>query len=267
MKFWNLKTSECINTVNAHEGKIWALDVSATMNKFETKFITGGTDSKITLWSDVTKTKEKENLEKEEEKLNKEEQLRNLGYGRDYLNAMKLSLEINHKGNFMNSLQRFITNEFNDSISSTEDHISMIINNRKHLEGLDSESNAGPKYDLIMEKILKNKTLRQMIKENLPLVLEIIRDNNVKSSTFMYVQIILKLILLSTNYENFFNKNEDKNEEPNTNNKTGKRRIPTELSENLEIIRLYSGKHLERIDREATKAYLIEYVINKMKLV
>ena len=27
IKIWNIKNSECINTIDSHEGKIWALDI------------------------------------------------------------------------------------------------------------------------------------------------------------------------------------------------------------------------------------------------
>ena len=99
IKFWNIKTSECINTIDGHEGKIWAMDVN---NENDTlSFITGGTDSKIFIWNDITAEKEKEMLTEQEEKMNKEDNLRMMNYQGQYIDALKLSLEVNHKNNFI----------------------------------------------------------------------------------------------------------------------------------------------------------------------
>ena len=46
MKLWTLKTNECVKTFDAHEGKIWALDI----NKTEENIVTGAGDSNIVLW-------------------------------------------------------------------------------------------------------------------------------------------------------------------------------------------------------------------------
>ena len=52
-------------------------------------------------------------------------------------------------------------------------------------------------------------------------------------------------------------------------NKKRKRRtiMPKNYIENLEVVKMYSEKHLERINREITKAFMLDYSIEKMKLV
>ena len=50
VKLWTVRTSECEATLDAHEDKVWAMDVS----KDGSEFITGGADSIINVWHDKT---------------------------------------------------------------------------------------------------------------------------------------------------------------------------------------------------------------------
>lgn len=299
VKFWNLKTSECLNTLNAHEGKIWALDViEETDNKITDlenlenqekesfdkninnfKFITGGTDSKITIWTDVTAQKETESLKIEEEKMLKTERLRILNDNKEYYEAMKLALDLNHKNDFMSIFKNFINDNMKgDETLSSNDNISIIINNRKYLDEQDLDSNSFRDLDFAklykerLNKILKDAEFRKIILNNVDKVLEISRDNNIRAAGFFYAQIILKLILISTNFEDFTNKNNNK--KLGSKNK-GIKKLKTiivppqtiDYVENFEIVKAYSQKHLERINRELTKSYLIDHVLEKMKII
>lgn len=58
VKIWNQKKQVCVNTIQMHDEKIWALDV-------EDKFVvTGGGDSSVKVWRDCTLEKELEDKEK-----------------------------------------------------------------------------------------------------------------------------------------------------------------------------------------------------------
>lgn len=298
VKFWNLKTSECLNTINAHEGKIWALDVLDEIGNKNTsiesqeaaddsvsekrsnnfKFITGGTDSKITIWTDVTAQKETETLRTEEDKILKTERLRIMNDNKEYYDAMRLALDLNHKNYFMSILKNFVNDNLKsqDETNST-DHISIIINNRKNLDDHDLDSNtvgvidSAVLYKEKLNKIMKDLEFRKIIQDNIDKVLEISRDNNIRASGFLYAQIILKLILVSTNFEDFVNKNHNK--KIGSKNKGLRnlkvRKLPQTIDyiENFEIVKSYSQKHLERINRELTKSFLIDHVIEKMKII
>ncbi len=298
VKFWNLKTSECLNTLNAHEGKIWALDViDETENKSSNaeieenpenetvdkninnfKFLTGGTDSKITIWTDITAQKETETLKLEEDKIFKTERLRILNDNKEYYEAMRLALDLNHKNDFMSILKNFINDNLKgEETSSPNDHISVIINNRKYLDEQDLDSNSFENLDYAklfkerLNKILKDTEFRKIIIDNIDKVLEISRDNNIRAAGFLYAQIILKLILISTNFEDFINKNNNKKlgmkNKGLKNLKTKKLPQTIDYVENFEIVKAYSQKHLERINRELTKSFLIDHVLEKMKII
>lgn len=45
-----MRTRQCCQTYDEHEDRAWALAVS----KDETKVVTGGEDSRLVLWNDVT---------------------------------------------------------------------------------------------------------------------------------------------------------------------------------------------------------------------
>lgn len=64
LKLWTIKSNECAATLDNHTEKIWALNV----RKDEKFVVSGGADSLINLWEDVT-LEEMEQRAKEEEEL------------------------------------------------------------------------------------------------------------------------------------------------------------------------------------------------------
>ena len=116
LKLWTIRSGECVNTMDQHEDKIWALAVAPPIttssnsisnssnssgskpkenkDKTETEnvdtsdsdtpsyafpelVITGGSDSKIHLWSDVTDLFRQQEIQTREEKVLKEQQIAN----------------------------------------------------------------------------------------------------------------------------------------------------------------------------------------------
>jgi U3 small nucleolar RNA-associated protein 13 len=270
-KLWNLKTSECLNTINAHEGKIWALDV---LDSRDTKsnicqFVTGGTDSKIMLWTDITHEKEKENLEQEEDKLLKKEKLRFLNENKNYYEGMSLSLELNHKNEFLTIFRNFFDDIYKNKNGQTQndsDQISLIINNRKCLEENSGEYNSlevATTLKKTISNIINDQEFKNIVLKNLDKILEITRDFSIKTTNFLYAQILLKFILVSYKHEIFSEK------EASLGKRNKKLRTKKEINyiDNFSILKSYSEKHLERINREIIRAYLIDFVIEKMKII
>ena len=272
IKFWNIKNSECINTIDAHEGKIWAMDVNTEYEQ-TLNFITGGTDAKVISWKDITQEKEVELIQAQEDKLNKEDELRNLNYNKQYINALKLSLELKHKNNFLISFKNYvddvITRKTNQGVSSGKSDIDIIIENRKIIDKELPEEDYMSKYKECIKEILANKEIRELIVDNKEQIIEIIRDYNIKQSTFFYAQVLLKLMLKISKIDSFYGKGNAKDDEDEKvlNKKRKRRTMPKNYIENLEVVKMYSEKHLERINREMTKAFMLDYSIEKMKLV
>jgi len=311
IKFWNLKSSECINTIDAHQGKIWALDVNNQDEK-NPLIVSGATDSRIVQWKDVTEEKQEKELKEIEDRLLKEEQLRHLTHNNNLLKALQLSLDLNRKSDFISILKKIINQRLKGTQENQEmnilsflsgnadSHINLIIENRKKMEELSDESSnnliessnpynvnnntlslnennvdfTAEKEKENLKKLILDKEIAKIIMApaRFHLVLEIIRDNNVKSSSFFWVQILLKMILIRKNYEEYYHKNKDakvgiKNKGFKKNKKKVEEIKDIDYMENFEIIKAYSEKHYERISREITKAYLLDFVLDKIKMV
>lgn len=240
-----------------------------------------------------------------EDRLIKEEQLRHLTYNNNLLKALQLSLDLNRKSDFISILKKIINqrlkgtqenqeaNMLNLLNGNADSHISLIIENRKKLEELSDESHTNnndannnsfalhenndfeaEKEKENLKKLIMDKEIAKIIMDpaRFHLVLEIIRDNNVKSSSFFWVQILLKMILIRKNYEEYYHKNKEvkvgiKNKGFKKNKKKVEEIKNIDYMENFEIIKAYSEKHYERINREITKAYLLDFVLDKIKMV
>jgi WD40 repeat protein len=288
IKFWNIKTSECVNTINAHEGKIWACDVS-TIEENKPTILTGGTDSKIIQWIDVTLETEIKAKQEIEEKMEKEEHLQILSYSGEYYEAMKLSLNLSRKNDFMEIMKNFIlqklkfevlpNNDQDNLIFSNDPNINCIIQNRRNLENSSISNQLNhtalkqeAQFNGKLKEIINDKELRQIVKSNLNKILEIIRDFNISSKNFSFCQVILKLILITCHYDTF--SSNPKNTDLGLKNKgflkqKNKRSNVSKINhiENFEIIKAYSEKHLERINRELTKSCLLDYISEKTKFI
>lgn len=286
------------------------MDVN-TENEKMPLIASGATDAKLIQWKDITQEKEEKELKAIEEKMLKEEQLRQLTWNNEYYKALKLSLDLNRKNDFVQVLKKIIMKKLNKNsgqntfnpfnpMGNSAESIELIINNRKKLEELSDEStnfmeskvtelalhenqslssnplnekNENNEFKNALKSLIMDKELAKIIMNpaTFNYVLEIIRDNNVKSSNFFYMQIILKIILIRKNYEDYFGNNNNNVGIRNKGFKKNKKKVEEikniDYMENFEIIKSYSEKHYERVNRELTKSYLIDFVLDKIKIV
>lgn len=91
VKLFDLKTSECVLTLEEHDGRIWSL----CMSEDESAFLTGGSDSLLIRWKDVTEDKRLEKLKQLEQETIDEQQLSNYLHQDQLLKAFKLALKLN----------------------------------------------------------------------------------------------------------------------------------------------------------------------------
>lgn len=90
IKLWNIKTSDCATTLDKHEGRIWSLAVMGT----EKHFYSGGSDSLLIRWRDVTAEKKTEVVKVAQESILQEQELMNLLRQRKLLKALKMALRL-----------------------------------------------------------------------------------------------------------------------------------------------------------------------------
>ena len=238
IKLWNVKTSENILTLDAHEGKIWTLDINKKNNTSSENlnFISGGTDGRIILWKDNTKEEEMNINQKNLERIQKEDKLRMMNYSKEYVESMKLALELNHKKNFIeafdNYLQMRIKEEINkinnknniyisnytlpkikDVDDSNDDLLNIIIQNEKELEQIyiipsneTKEQQIINSYEKIIDTICKEEPLKKIITANINKIIDIILENNINVRSCLGAQVLLKIVLKYVTPGKFFKK-------------------------------------------------------------
>lgn len=104
IKMFNVKNSECQCTLDQHEGRIWALAVKSD----ESGFITGGSDSTLIKWKDITEEKKQQRQKEMEELALEEQKLSNYIQSDQLLKALKLSLKLNRPAQTLRIIQGVI---------------------------------------------------------------------------------------------------------------------------------------------------------------
>ncbi|SPP74992.1 transducin beta-like protein 3 [Drosophila guanche] len=93
LKLWNIKTNTCLQSLDEHTDRVWALAVSGRSNRF---FYTGGADSKLIRFGDVTQATRNEALDQRQETLEQEQTLHSLLHAQKQLHkAFVLALNLN----------------------------------------------------------------------------------------------------------------------------------------------------------------------------
>ena len=238
IKLWNVKTSENILTLDAHEGKIWALDINKKNNTSSEKLciISGGTDGKIVLWKDNTEEEEviinKQNLER----IQKEDKLRMMNHNKEFLESMKLALELNHKKNFIDAFDNYLQMRINEEINkinnknnlyisdyslpkikdvddADDNLLNIIIQNEKELEQIyilpsdeKKEQQIINSYEKIIDVICKEDPLKKIITLNINKIIDIVLENNINVRSCLGAQVLLKIVLKYVTPEKFFKK-------------------------------------------------------------
>ncbi|XP_040164521.1 transducin beta-like protein 3 [Anopheles arabiensis] len=90
VKLWSIKTSDCVQTLDKHDNRVWALCVT----RDESVFYSGGSDSQLIQWQDVTESKRQQELDQRKDTLLQEQELSNLLSERKLLKALRLSLNL-----------------------------------------------------------------------------------------------------------------------------------------------------------------------------
>ncbi|GJQ73751.1 hypothetical protein Trydic_g14083 [Trypoxylus dichotomus] len=104
IKLFNVKTSDCTSTLSQHEGRIWALAVK----KNENEFVTGGSDSLLIKWQNITEEKIMQRFKEQEEYILQEQQLYNCLQNEQFLKGLKIALRLNKPLHVLKIVQNII---------------------------------------------------------------------------------------------------------------------------------------------------------------
>ncbi|KAL1494162.1 hypothetical protein ABEB36_009806 [Hypothenemus hampei] len=104
LKLFNIKNSECQCTMDQHEGRVWALAVKPD----ESGFISGGSDSYLIKWKDVTEERKQQRQKELEELALEEQKLSNYIQSDKLLKALKLALKLERPFQTLKIVERII---------------------------------------------------------------------------------------------------------------------------------------------------------------
>ena len=90
LQLWTIRTNECESTIDAHDDKIWALDISPCGSAL----FSGGADSKIAVWRDTTREQDDAAREAEENNILMEQKLSNHLRNKRFEEALEIALKL-----------------------------------------------------------------------------------------------------------------------------------------------------------------------------
>lgn len=117
LRLFTLRSQECISTMEEHDDRVWAIDSFHTAS--DHYLVSGGSDSKLVLWKDVTKEEEALAIQQREEKVQLEQQLYNYISKKNYLPALQLALQLKYSQRVLSILQTIIEDTSSATSSST----------------------------------------------------------------------------------------------------------------------------------------------------
>jgi U3 small nucleolar RNA-associated protein 13 len=173
IKLWTIKSSECNQTLEHHESKVWAIAVSSD----ERKIFTGGADSKLIRWRDVTEEKKREEILKKQEEVLHDQELSNLLNQKQMLKALRLALRLDRPNMTLKIINTIIRNQeagLNETIESlSEFHKQSLL---QHAVNWNTNSkNSKPAqivFNIMLQEILSGKYkvdgLQKIIEDSLP---------------------------------------------------------------------------------------------------
>ncbi|XP_014206176.1 transducin beta-like protein 3 [Copidosoma floridanum] len=114
IKLWGLKMLNCSLTLDEHQDKTWSLAV----NKSQSHFVSGGSDSQLIIWRDTTVEKKEKARKLQEQMVLEEQKLANCMQSENLLKALKLALKLQKPMHVLRIVEALIKKE-SDQLTST----------------------------------------------------------------------------------------------------------------------------------------------------
>lgn len=214
VKVWNVKTEECMDTLDGHEDRVWGLECSRDGDTI----ISGAADSFICFWKDWTVQQDEAQVKQRQEEVEREQQFNNLLAVKDYRNAISLALAMNQPRRLFNLFTTVDNSRSQgDSTTSTGDLLNSALQMNGKTEGnIDpslqalvqagvlSMASAGmmaktatttPTPATISGSSLVDQVLETLHPSQLRTLLGFIRDWNTSARTSHIAQLVLHAIL------------------------------------------------------------------------
>jgi hypothetical protein len=92
VKLWHIRTADCAATFEEHEGKVWCIDIVGD------RMLSGGSDSKLCIWKDVTDEQAKTRHDEKADAVMKDSKIALLVNDGRIEDALTLALDLNRPG-------------------------------------------------------------------------------------------------------------------------------------------------------------------------
>jgi U3 small nucleolar RNA-associated protein 13 len=239
VKLWTIATSECVNTFpDAHDGKIWAMSVT----KDGTRVLTGGSDSVLCVWQDVSAQDIEEAEATRETFVLQEQQLNNLVRQKQWRKAIRMALVLEQPRKCLSIVQDLLLQEANQAAEQQGKEGADATPLAGELPALMAELGTEPPADAPApaEGELTNDAL-------LTRLLLYIRDWNTHARSAHVAHTLLSHILRTVPPARLLS------------NRT--------LLQQSTALTLYAERHFARIDKLLTKSFLMDHMLASMNAV
>mmetsp|Transcript_25132 Transcript_25132/g.28928 ORF Transcript_25132/g.28928 Transcript_25132/m.28928 type:complete len:285 (+) Transcript_25132:1497-2351(+) len=239
--------------------------------------LTGGSDSKLVEWRDVTQEVEDEEYKVKAERSLEEHLLSSMIFEGRYKEAAIQAFKLKKNRDLFSIIEMILDQTKQPSYevdSNVKDPVLAILNNNKKFNAQFQGKEIVEMNSHVMassESIIKD-IVQKMIKIDSMRLLEMIRDLNVHQKYCRIAQILLfnifKIFGL-TKFIDFVEKQfKEQNEEmklkdPKNFVPLNRKELIAKVKNYFTIIDFYSKKHIERVQRNQKLSYLVSFVISK----
>ena len=234
-KIWHMKKSECIQSYSHHEGKLWALQTDQSSNEI----ITGGTDSTVIIWKDVTKETVEEEKSTSRQMIQDQQSITSLMMCKEYAEATKAAFKLGKRKDCLLLIEKMAFGATENE--SGVDCIDFVLNYKINSAESDLEN--------------VKRTIKELKCINLKELIELAKEYIMHIRYYRVSELIVNSILESISKQDI----EDlaKVEFESKKGDMGFYKI-------MEMMNEHSSKHLERVRRQIQKAHVLKMVSQQL---
>lgn len=281
VKVWNVRTEECVDTLDGHEERVWGLDCSRSGDTI----VSGGADGVINFWSDWTKRQEEVDTQERQQEVEQEQQFTNFLSVKDYRNAISLALGMHQPRRLLQLLTTIDAQRANAGSSvATGSLLGSALRQVDNQSVRDTQlaellSRAGviasappvahddtqhPDISSITGSAAVDEVFKSLQSQELATLLTFVRDWNTSVRTSTIAQTTLHAILRYHSADKIIAAFEQTKPREST---TNLRKGAADLGNVIESILPYTQRHYDRAQRILTESAMLEYTLASMDTV
>ncbi|XP_030376525.1 transducin beta-like protein 3 [Scaptodrosophila lebanonensis] len=162
LKIWNIKTNTCVQSIDEHSDRVWTLAVSSCTNRY---FYTGGADSKLIKFNDVTETTRNQTLDIRQANLEQEQTLQSLLHAQKQLHkAFVLALTLGRPKASYDVISHFVRKRDEAAVQNLVDqlNIDQRVTLLEHVKAWSTNSRHSRVANLILQHLLGKAMLNPL---------------------------------------------------------------------------------------------------------